>query len=107
MKNKRQELIFWHIMDHYKGSKTIAVRSSTENFLKRWNSSTLQASVDLITSDRLLDLNLEIRKLNSSMKLEEIRSTRIIDFPTSIKPFWDLWPRVRRILSPLLKLRRP
>jgi hypothetical protein len=34
------------------------------------------ASVSLIKSDRLLDLNLEIRKLNSSMKLEEIRSTK-------------------------------
>jgi hypothetical protein len=103
MKNKRQEVIFWHLMDNYKVQQYDCCYVFNEKFHKAVDQFDFPASVNLINSDRLLDLNLEIRKLNPSMKLEEIRSAKIIDFLTKLepldwtflrdsvlsKPFWD------------------
>jgi hypothetical protein len=103
MKNARQEQIFWHIMSNYKAQQYDCCYVFNEKFHKEVNRFAYPESVNLINSDRLMNLNLELQKLNQSMTLAQVSSTSFVALLTRLepldwifledmklsKPFWD------------------
>jgi hypothetical protein len=103
LKNPRQEVIFWHIMANYPTQQYDCCYVYDENFRKEVNRFAYPESVNLINSVRLMNLNLELQKLNQSMTLSQVKSTNFVALLTTLdtldwaflndpklsKPFWD------------------
>jgi hypothetical protein len=103
LKNPRQEVIFRHIIFNYPSQQYDCCYVYDENFRKAVNAFAFPESVNLINSDRLMNLNLELQKLNTSMTVSQVNSTNIVLLLTQLepldwvflkdpklsKPFWD------------------
>jgi hypothetical protein len=103
LKNPRQEAIFWYIMTNYSAQQYDCCYVYNKNFYDEVNRFAFPESVNLINSDRLMNLNLELPNLNKSMKLPEVNSTKFVVLLTRLdtldwiflndpklsKPFWD------------------
>jgi hypothetical protein len=102
MKNPRQEAIFWHIISHYQEQQYDCCYVYDKHFHDAVNDFAFPQSVNLINSDRLMNLNLEMRQLNKSMTLAQVSSTKFVEVLTQLepldwvflkdatsKPFWD------------------
>jgi hypothetical protein len=103
MQNARQQAIFWYIMSHYKDQKYDCCYVYNKQFHTEVNKFANPESLNLINSDRLMNLNLEVQKLNKSMTLAEVNSTNFttlltqlevfdwvfLDDRTMSKPFWE------------------
>lgn len=102
-KNARQEEIFWHIVDNYPKHGYDCCYVFNEQFHKEVNQFTHPESMNLINSERLMKLNLELQNLNKSMarsqvstsdfalrlsQLEPLDWAFLNDLSLS-KPFWD------------------
>lgn len=86
MKNARQEQIFWHIILHYQAMQYDCCYVFNEAFHKAVDDFAFPASVNLINSDRLLKLNLELQTLNSSMTAAQISSTQLAPLLAALEP---------------------
>ena len=103
LKNPRQEVIFWHIMANYPTQQYDCCYVYDANFRKEVDRFAHPESVNLINSVRLMNLNLELQKLNQSMTLSQVNSTNFVALlktldgldwaflndPKLSKPFWD------------------
>ena len=103
LKNPRQEAIFWYIMTHYQAQQYDCCYVYDEKFRKAVNAFAYPGSVNLINSNRLIKLNLELPNLNPSMTLTEVNSAKFVALLTQLdgldwaflndpklsKPFWD------------------
>jgi hypothetical protein len=102
-KNARQEQIFWHIIDNYPKHGYDCCYVFNEQFHKEVNQFAHPESINLINSERLMKLNLELQNLNKSMAWSRVSATDFVlrlsqlepldwaflnDLSRS-KPFWD------------------
>jgi len=102
-KNPRQEAIFWHIIDNYPDHGFDCCYVHNEQFHKEVNRYAYPESINLINSERLMELDLELQKLNKSMMLPQVSATNFVALlsqlepldwaflndPRLSKPFWD------------------
>ena len=86
MKNPRQGQIFRYILSHYQGQEYDCCYVYNEAFHKEVDRFAYPESVNLINSPRLMDLNLELRNLNKSMTLPQVRSTNIVVLLARLEP---------------------
>ncbi len=86
MKNPRQEQIFWHLMSHYQSMQYDCCYVFNEAFHKAVDEFAYPAGVNLINSDRLLKLNLELQALNSSMTTSQISATQLAPLLAALEP---------------------
>jgi hypothetical protein len=86
MKNPRQEQIFWHIISHYQAMQYDCCYVFNEAFHKAVDDFAYPASVNLINSDRLLRLNLELQTLNSSMTAAQIGGSQLAPLLAALEP---------------------
>ena len=103
LKNPRQEAIFLHIMTRYQDQQYDCCYIYDESFRKEVNRFAYPESVNLINSVRLINLNLELPMLNTSMTSAQVKSTNLVALlarldaldwaflndPKLSKPFWD------------------
>jgi hypothetical protein len=102
MKNPRQEAIFWHILSHYQDLQYDCCYIYDQHFHDEVNKFAYPQSVNLINSDRLMNLNLDMRKLKKSMTPSQVSSTDFIHLLTQLesldwvflrdplsKPLWE------------------
>ena len=102
-KNARQEEIFWHIIDNYPTHGYDCCYVYNEQFHKEVNQFAHPESINLINSERLMNLNLELQNLNKSMARSQVSATDFVlrlsqlepldwaflNHPKLSKPFWD------------------
>ena len=103
-KNLRQETIFWHLMKLYKAHQYDCCYMYDKKFRTKVNDFAYPESVNLINSDRLMDLNLELPNLNKSMTLAQVKNSKkfvvfltkldtldwiFLNDPKLSRPFWD------------------
>jgi hypothetical protein len=86
MKNPRQEEIFWHILSKYKEQEYDCCYVYNEQFHKEVDEFAYPESVNLINSDRLMNLNLELQKLNKSMTLAQVSGTNVVVLLSQLEP---------------------
>jgi Domain of unknown function (DUF4157) len=102
MKNPRQEAIFWHIISHYQDQQYDCCYVYDKHFHDQVNEFAFPEGVNLINSDRLMNLNLEVRNLNKSLTLTQVSNTKFAEVVArlepldwvflndgSSKPFWE------------------
>jgi hypothetical protein len=95
-KNARQEEIFWHIVTNYPNHGYDCCYVYNEQFHKAVNQFANPESINLINSERLMNLNLELPNLKDSTthfvvllsQLEPLDWAFLSDTRLS-KPFWD------------------
>jgi hypothetical protein len=75
MKNPRQKEIFWYILSRYKDQQYDCCYVHNEKFHNEVNQFAYPESVNLINSDRLMNLNLAVQKLNPAMTMDEVVKT--------------------------------
>ena len=75
LRNKRQEKIFWHLIDHYQQDQFDCYYTCSKAFRDAVDAFEIPESVNLINSARLLELNLTAQKLERSMKRGEVAKT--------------------------------
>ncbi len=78
MKNKRQEAIFWNLIRLYPANQFDCFYVCNEEFRKRVNNFDMPAGVNLANSPRLLDVSIELQKLNPAMKRDEISKNGLV-----------------------------
>ena len=102
-KNARQEEIFWHIIDNYPKHGFDCCYVYNEQFHREVNRFAQPESINLINSERLMNLNLELQNLNKSMVRSQVSATDFVlrlsqlepldwaflNDPKLAKPFWD------------------
>jgi hypothetical protein len=74
LKNARQEVIFDHLLGHYPHFKCFYVCEPT--FKRAVDALDMPVGVNLVNSPRLLELNLEMQKLQKAMKPADVAATR-------------------------------
>ena len=102
MKNPRQEAIFWHIISSYQDQQYDCCYVYDKHFHDQVNDFAFPQSVNLLNSDRLMNLNLEMRQLNKSMTPAQVGSMKFGEVLTQLepldwvflkdavsRPFWD------------------
>ena len=125
MKNARQEEIFWHILTNYPNHQYDCCYVFNERFHKAVDEFANPQSVNLINSERLMDLSLGLQSLKRAMTRSQVRGTNLVGVLTKLepldwaylndpklaKPFWDTFNAnapdfVKNGMKALLK-RRP
>jgi hypothetical protein len=86
MKNARQERIFWHIMSNYKAHQYDCCYVYNDAFHKEVNRFSVPESVNLINSDRMMNLNLTLHTLNLSMTASQVIGTQLVPLLTALEP---------------------
>jgi hypothetical protein len=86
MKNARQEEIFWHIVTNYPKHQFDCCYVYNEQFHKEVNRFAFPESVNLINSERLMNLNLELQNLNKSMTQSQITGTNLVAILAQLEP---------------------
>jgi hypothetical protein len=76
MKNARQEDIFWHLMTKYIDQQFDCCYLYNAEFHKGVDEFAYPESVNLINSDRLMNLNLELQTLQKGMDVEKFKKTK-------------------------------
>ena len=104
MKNPRQEQIFWHIMTYYKEQQYDCCYVYNEQFHKNVDAFAFPESVNLINSVRLLDLELELRKLNGSMTRAEIAASQLAPLLVALEPLDWAFLADARLSAPFWRL---
>ena len=103
MKNARQEEIFWHILNNYTKHQFDCCYVYNEQFHKAVNEFAYPQSVNLINSERLMNLDLELQNLKKDMTRAQVGGTNLVGALTKLepldwaflidpklaKPFWD------------------
>jgi hypothetical protein len=101
-KNPRQEEIFWHIVAAYPNHGYDCCYVFNKSFHDEVNRFAIPESINLINSERLMKLNLEVQKLNNAMTKAEVDGTNLVVLLSQLepldwiylsrpesKPFWD------------------
>jgi hypothetical protein len=103
MKNARQEEIFWHIINNYTKHQYDCCYVYNEQFHKAVDEFAYPQSVNLINSERLMNLDLELQNLKKDMTRSQVGGTNFVGVLTKLepldwaflndpklaKPFWD------------------
>lgn len=103
MKNARQEQIFQHLLSKYTSAGFDCCYVFNEQFHNEVDRYAQPEGLNVINSDRLTDLNLELRNLNPAMKRDEVSKTKVVSYlqaldaldwaflnnPKVSAPFWD------------------
>ena len=76
MKNPRQEAVFWHLMTKYIDQQFNCCYVYNEEFHKGVDEFAYPESVNLINSDRLMNLNLELQTLQKGMDVDKVKKTK-------------------------------
>lgn len=100
MKNPRQEEIFRYILSKYKIMEYDCCYVFNDKFRKEVNQFAFPQSINLINSDRLMNLNLELQKLNKSMTMSEVSNTRIVVLLTQLEPLDWIFLKDRNLSNP-------
>jgi hypothetical protein len=79
LKNERQEKIFWYLLSRYKDREFDCCYVYIPEFRKEVDAYAIPSSINLINSVRLLELNMEVRKLDRSMSNAEVGKTRFVE----------------------------
>jgi hypothetical protein len=85
-KNPRQEEIFWHILNNYPNHGYDCCYVFNKSFHDEVNRFAVPESVNLIDSERLMKLNLELQTLNTSMKQPEVGATKVAVLLSQLEP---------------------
>jgi Domain of unknown function (DUF4157) len=102
-KNARQEEIFWHVIDNYPNHGYDCCYVFNEQFHKAVNEFAHPESINLINSERLMNLDLELQNLKKDMTRSQVGGTNLVgvltklepldwaflNHPKLAKPFWD------------------
>jgi hypothetical protein len=102
-KNPRQEEIFWHILTNYPNHGYDCCYVFNQSYHDEVNRFAVPESINLINSERLMKLDLEMQSLNKSMTKAEVAAKNIVVLlsqlepldwiylsdTTLAKPFWD------------------
>jgi len=86
MRNARQEKIFWHIMSNYKAQEYDCCYVYNDAFHREVNRFSVPESVNLINSDRMMNLNLALHTLNLSMTVSQVVGTQLAPLLTALEP---------------------
>lgn len=103
MKNARQEQIFQHLLSKYPKAGYDCCYVFNKQFHDEVNRFAQPESLNVVNSDRLMDLNLELRKLKPTTTKDEVARTKIVAFIQALDaldwaflnnskvsaPFWD------------------
>jgi hypothetical protein len=75
MKNNRQESIFWYLLSKYPANHFDCSYVCNKNFRDAVDAYDSPAGSNLSNSTRLIDLNIEVQKLNPVMTRTEVHQT--------------------------------
>ena len=87
LKNPRQAAIFWHLMSNYPTQQYDCCYIYDKKFRDEVDNFSFPGSINLINSDRLMNLNLEIQKLNPSMTQAQVSGTKLLALLNSLDHF--------------------
>ena len=86
IKNARQEGIFWHIITNYAEHQYDCCYVYNEQFHKEVNQFAYPESINLINSERLMSLDLELQNLTKSMTQSQVSSTNLVALLAKLEP---------------------
>ena len=87
LKNPRQAAIFWHLLSNYPTQQYDCCYVYDKKFRDAVDNFSFPGSINLINSDRLMNLNLEIQKLSPSMTRTEVSGTNLLALLNSLDHF--------------------
>lgn len=99
-KNPRQEEIFWYIITNYPDHGYDCCYVFNEDFHKEVNRFAVPESMNLIDSERLMELNLELQTLNKSMTKAEVGATSIVALLAQLEPLDWIFLSDRKLSKP-------
>ena len=86
LKNERQENIFRHLLSSYKHKQFDCCYVNNREFRKEVDAYAIPRSINLINSVRLLELAIELGKLDRSMSKAEVSNTRFVELVRKLDP---------------------
>lgn len=100
-KNPRQEEIFWHIITNYPNHGYDCCYVFNKSFHDEVNRFAVPESINLINSERLMRLNLELQKLDKSKTKIEVSKTNVVYYLSELEPLDWIFLSDRNLSKPL------
>ena len=99
-KNPRQEEIFWHILDNYPNHGYDCCYVFNKSFHDEVNRFAIPESINLIDSERLMKLNVELRTLNTSTTKEQVGASNLVLYLSQLEPLDWIFLSDRKLSQP-------